>query len=202
MTREAGLSVTPGNVLDQPWHTAIDSIRSLGFPAGSQEPTDGPSLPLHNALALSRAGTAAGGASGGQAGSLPAGIRNSLEWLNQYLDGMSASVSAITSVSKQARLIAFNARIEAARHQSVGNSFAVIADEMKMMAVELTPITNKIELQLFEMRHKISELSDMLDLMSEYAAGSQTSPASFQRPEPQRDGSADEDRSGGPARSA
>jgi hypothetical protein len=200
MTREVDVSVASGDLPDQSRHKLTGLIRSLDLPTRSPAVTDKEHMPPRNIPAGT---TGAGAQNGGSAASLPVGVHDSLEWLNRYLDEMSASVSAITSVSKQARLIAFNARIEAARNQSIGNSFAVIADEMKMMAVELTPITNRLEFQLFEMRHKISELSDMLDLMSEYAtAEPRISPPSFQRPEPQSDANANADSRDGLLRSA
>lgn len=184
MTRESDVSVTPSKLLDPSWHKLTNASRPLGFSAKSPEWTNGDAMTSRDGLAFSAAG------------GLPTEVSGSLEWLNRYIDDMTATVSAITLVSKQARLIAFNARIEAARHQSVGNSFAVIADEMKLLAVELMPITAKLETQLFEMRHKISELNDTLDLMSEYGVGPQRSDPSSANPEPQLDGGAGGDSHG------
>lgn len=78
---------------------------------------------------------------------------NRIEELNQATKEISSVTSTIAGIAEQTKLLALNATIEAARAGEAGVRFAVVASEVKALAVE----TNKAT---FEIRSKVNAMLD------------------------------------------
>ena len=71
---------------------------------------------------------------------------------------MTASLAEIEAVNMQARLLSFNARIEAAKAGDAGKTFAVVAAEMEVLSRKTAAVAETLAT---ESRETLSELSDI-----------------------------------------
>jgi methyl-accepting chemotaxis protein len=72
-------------------------------------------------------------------------------------DEIGGMITAISEIAAQVNLLAINARIEAVRAGSGGNSFSVVANEVKALAGKAGAAARTIEKQIGGMRQAVSE---------------------------------------------
>lgn len=71
----------------------------------------------------------------------------------EQVDGL---VAMISGIADQVGMLAINARIEAARAGPAGASFAVVASQVKSLAISTSEVARKVEAQIREIRGAVS----------------------------------------------
>lgn len=75
--------------------------------------------------------------------------------LNDYAQSVGQVVEAIRDIAEQTNLLALNATIEAARAGEAGKGFAVVADEVKKLAIETGSKTDEINERVIKIQEAI-----------------------------------------------
>ena len=88
---------------------------------------------------------------------------NGIKSLGEKIENIWSIVSIITSVADQAKIIAFNAELEANNTNSTGKNFHIVANEIRRLADGIIESTKEIKTKITE----IQESSDDLILTSE-----------------------------------
>lgn len=85
-----------------------------------------------------------------------AGTSKTVGELSEYADSVGDVVGAIRDIADQTNLLALNATIEAARAGEAGKGFAVVADEVKKLAIETSQKTEEINTRVIKIQEAIS----------------------------------------------
>ena len=108
-----------------------------------------------------------------------------IEELNQHSSEVGKSIEKIRSISYQTNLLALNAAIEAARAGEAGRGFAVVADEVRSLSMNVqgatTEIQNQIELSFKTLGTITKAQQTAVDNMREGQAQGQHIMELFQR---------------------
>lgn len=83
--------------------------------------------------------------------------------LNSKTQVITKIISAVDDITKQSKILAFNASIEASKAGDAGKGFAVVANEIKNLSEESKESTRKIS----EIIHEIQELTNTVVMMTE-----------------------------------
>jgi len=94
-------------------------------------------------------------------------VAESFTDLSQSITRMATSIAA---VSRRTRLLGLNASIEAARAGEAGRGFAVVATEVKELAVQTSAAADEIAKRIYEVRHRVGEIIDAIDMVIEISA--------------------------------
>lgn len=83
--------------------------------------------------------------------------------LNDYAQSVGQVVEAIRDIAEQTNLLALNATIEAARAGEAGKGFAVVADEVKKLAIETGSKTDEINDRVVKIQDAIRNSVDAVN---------------------------------------
>jgi methyl-accepting chemotaxis protein len=92
-----------------------------------------------------------------QAASEAANTSETVGQLDQYTQSIGEVVEAIRSIAEQTNLLALNATIEAARAGEAGKGFAVVADEVKKLALETSQKTDDINDRVNKIKEAVGQ---------------------------------------------
>lgn len=114
--------------------------------------TSAPTLPAPTALATEQAG---GASSNRHADS----VQDIARYVNDLSSMLTDAIDEISDINSNTRLLALNARIEAARAGSAGAAFSVVAGEVQSLSEKTSGVANELATQT---RQSIAELSDII----------------------------------------
>ena len=116
----------------------------------------------------------------GQLGERVKGMAGAMGELGQRSQEIGQIVGTIETIARQTNLLALNAAIEAARAGEQGRGFAVVADEVRALAVRTTSATQEIAERIAAVQHDIWGLIDAMHAsVGEVDAGTAEAQASI-----------------------
>lgn len=86
------------------------------------------------------------------------------------------SVSNISRITAQMKMLAINAKIEAARAGTVGRGFSIVADEVGNVGTQINDIARDIQLQLSQ---RLADLNHMVVAMDRHSTGARLMDLAF-----------------------
>jgi methyl-accepting chemotaxis protein/cytochrome b561 len=98
-------------------------------------------------------------------------VKRQIERLLAAIEQISATTDSIAAVARQTRLLAINARIEAARAGDVGRGFSVVAEEVKVLANQTREATRAIESHIAQVKAAAAVSADSLLRLDQVIAG-------------------------------
>ena len=117
----------------------------------------------------------------GQLGERVKGMAGAMGELGQRSQEIGQIVGTIETIARQTNLLALNAAIEAARAGEQGRGFAVVADEVRALAVRTTSATQEIAERIAAVQRDIQGLIDAMHAsVGEVDAGTAEAQASIQ----------------------
>ncbi|WP_327052729.1 methyl-accepting chemotaxis protein [Halomicrococcus gelatinilyticus] len=125
-----------------------------------------------DALAAVERGLDAGEAAGDAAGELRETSEETLTSvaeLESHVDEIGEVVEVIASVAEQTNILALNANIEAARTDSSGDGFAVVAEEVKELATQTQRHTEEIADRIEALQERASDTVESVETSHEQA---------------------------------
>ena len=95
---------------------------------------------------------------------------NVIDELHNKSQDVTNIISTISSIAEQTNLLALNAAIEAARAGEQGRGFAVVADEVRNLAVKTQDATGEIHRVLEDMHSNINQAVEVMEHGKEQAS--------------------------------
>ncbi|MEQ5775311.1 methyl-accepting chemotaxis protein [Thalassospira sp. NFXS8] len=96
--------------------------------------------------------------------------QKTMEELSNAANGIASVLELITEIAEQTNLLALNATIEAARAGEAGKGFAVVASEVKALAVQTTKATQEISDQIVNVQKRTGDAVSMVSIVRKSVA--------------------------------